>query len=97
MMQTMLVISFCWFVHVYFKVKCPYFLFMPSILFFHVFLSVVILNLNCCCGSFFQVTWVTEKFISQYPPSGHNLFLQLFFWNENILRVIRLFVIFLSC
>lgn len=78
MMQTMLVISFCWFVHVYFKVKCSYFLFMQSILFFHVFLSVVILNLNCCCGSFFQVTWVTEKFISQYPPSGHNLFLQLF-------------------
>lgn len=89
--------SFLFFVCVYFKVKCSCFLFMLSVLFFHVFLSVVIFYLNCCRGAFFQGTWVTEKFISQYPPSVHNLFPQLLFWNENILLVIRLFVIFLSC
>lgn len=57
-----------------FILKLNVFMFSVEYSFFFPPLLVVSSNLNCCCGSFFQVTLVTEKFISQYPPSSHNLF-----------------------
>lgn len=63
---------------------------------FFLFLLVVSSNLNCCCGSFFQVTLVTEKFISQYPPSSHNLFSSFSFEMRTSCLLLDFFVIFLS-
>lgn len=83
----------------FFEVKCFYFLFLMSIQLFHVFSWVIILNLKCRSGSYFWVTWVTEKLISQYPPSVHNLFLPFLFWYKNMWLVSMDFICvrLLSC